>query len=140
MTIPTLRFEMTRRASSACLDTLVATETSTNRLFIWVTLRLAVAVREDTILAHKVVVVFFNRRIKVIIIIFFIIEIIVTIFYWEATVVCTIGPFDWKATVMCIFFGCVVCSTAVASTLCKNRWIVGGIQERLCCESYQNNM
>jgi len=95
---------MTRRASSACLDTLVATETSTNRLFIWVTLRLAVAVREDTILTHKVVVVFFNRRIKVIIIIFFVIEIIVTI-YWEATVVCTIGPFDWEASVMCMFFG-----------------------------------
>jgi hypothetical protein len=94
---------MTRRASSACLDTLVATETSTNRLFIWLTLRLALT--EDTILTHEIAVVFFNRRIKVIIIIFVTIEIIVTIFYWETTVVCTIGPFDWEASVMCMFFG-----------------------------------
>jgi archaellum component FlaG (FlaF/FlaG flagellin family) len=51
-------------------------------------------------------------------------------------VVCTIGPFDWEASVMCMFFGWVVCSTAVASTLCKEaRSIVGGMQ----CESYQNN-
>lgn len=138
MTIPTLRFEMTRRASSACLDTFVATEGTFNKLFVWLTLRVALAVREDTILTHEIAVVFFNRRVKVIIIIFFIIEIIVTI-HWEATVVCTIGPFDWEAAVMCMFFGCEVRSTAVASTPCKARSFLGGIQERLCCENYQNN-
>jgi predicted neutral ceramidase superfamily lipid hydrolase len=100
VTIPTLRFEMTRRTSSTRLDAFVATETTTNRLFIWLALRLFLA--EDTILTDEIVVVIRN---KVIIILFFIIEIIVTIFYWEATVVCTIGPFDWKAAVICMFFG-----------------------------------